>query len=841
MTLFELALDGAALREAERIVSLEGRGFPTLVMRWESRLFDQTWSTTVVLDYAIALPPLVVGQARFNEVRLAALVSGAPTKFLYFGTELGSQAPRIAPEMENTIGPSGLYQEFRLDEQTCPVPYLKLIQTTPRIYGNAPQDYYSPPLRVERYDGVAGPEHLADFFPKIVADLDPVPGRVLTDANQGHWQGSRFYGATSIAIKRQGKVVGMHRRVGRVEKEPIPAAVRTRDPAVDVQRAWVAVDLGASKTVVALRNERGSAELVRIGSMASPLRPRDFESPSEVGLLRVGATLKAWRERVVQPLTRWEDVIVGETAYAQRMAAGLDRPQRVAATITELPTLRDRSERKEVFRIRGLNDPEHTETLKRPAPPVIDEDGIGANDPFDPVELYAYYVGLHVNHRARGLFLRWAVTMPAGYSAERRQSLLMAFRRGVFRSLPAGLVPFEDVQRFEVVDAGPAAVPFVVHAMRVFGLQPKGEPIPFFVVDAGATETGMVGGLYRDATADERADGFDRVVEHLEPSAIPTLGGEVLLQHAAASLFREHLDAMLAAKIPFEPAAGISIEGADALTAPSPEGRANNALLRDALRPYLEGTASGKPPAKLQFLTEDRQVVELPISIGAAYVSDKLASMLGEAAPKITAAFADVMSKIGRGPNPHEGVHVFIAGRFGMNDAVANAITDALPKGIKLHRFLEPGRENLAAPTVRTATALGTLGTRFDRVATKPRTEARGPFQYRVGRARHGELAEILGPADDYDLWREMGACTKPEVELLYLAATDDDAVAVDDPRVQRALCSLGAGAVGKRVYLRAAGPATVDVAAGAPGGEPDFGSPIVRVDLVSGTTRAAS
>src|SRR3954470_8118764 len=125
MALYELSIDGPMVREAEKVVSLEGRGFPTLAMRWDSTFFDQLWVTTVVLDYLIALPPLVIGQSTFNEVKVAAFVGGAPTKFLYFGTERTSSVPRIAPEMENAIAPARVYQEFRLEEQTCPLPYLK--------------------------------------------------------------------------------------------------------------------------------------------------------------------------------------------------------------------------------------------------------------------------------------------------------------------------------------------------------------------------------------------------------------------------------------------------------------------------------------------------------------------------------------------------------------------------------------------------------------------------------------------------------------------------------------------------------------------------------------------
>jgi hypothetical protein len=283
--------------------------------------------------------------------------------------------------MENVIGSASLYQEFRLDEQSCPVPYLKLIQTTPRIYGNGAQDYYSPAIKVERYDGVAGPEHLADFFPKVVADLDPIPGRILSDPSQGSWQGTRFVGPTAIAIKRQGKVVGLHQRVGRVEKESLPASVKVRDPALDLRKGWVAIDFGASSTVVGLRTERAGTELLRIGAGAPASRPRELESPTEIAFLRVGGALKAWRERVVLPATRWEDARVGYAAREHRTAAGPDAAERAASTLVQLPQLRERIERKEPVRLRGLLDPDTNELLKRPAPPVIDEDGIGRPRP----------------------------------------------------------------------------------------------------------------------------------------------------------------------------------------------------------------------------------------------------------------------------------------------------------------------------------------------------------------------------------------------------------------------------------------------------------------------------
>jgi len=572
MALYELSIDGPHVREAEKIVSLEGRGFPTLVMRWDTRIFDQMWVTTIVLDYVIALPPLLIGQATFNEVKLAAFVGGTPTKFLYFGTEMSASVPRIAPEMENSIAPAKLYQEFRLEEQTCPLPYLKLIQATPRIYGNGPQDYYSPPIKVERYDGVvSSTEHVADFFGSVVANLDTVKGSVLTDGSRGFWNGARYVGVTKIAILRQGKVVGMHARVGRSDKDALPPEVKRRDPKLDVIDAWVGIDVGTACTVVAVRGERTPAEYVRIGEAAPVGQPSDYESPSEIGFDNLGRTVKAWRDRVNMPLTRWGDVVVGQSAKVRRSLPGDDQPGRAAATVTAFPLLRENIERHEPYKFRGASDPETNELLKRPAPPIIDEEGIGSHDPFDPVELYAYYVGLTVNQRLRGIHLKYALTMPTGWSHERRQSVLIGFRRGIFRSLPAGMIEYHDVDRLVVADVGPAAIPFSLQAFRTFNIQPKTDQVVFATIDAGASETGMLFGVLRQAKNEERVDGVDRMVEHLEPQVIPWLGGERMLHRLAYKVYCANEATMREAQIPFE-RPPVTIGGAE--TPPNPPGRA---------------------------------------------------------------------------------------------------------------------------------------------------------------------------------------------------------------------------------------------------------------------------
>ncbi|XXX82288.1 hypothetical protein WMF30_26365 [Sorangium sp. So ce134] len=836
MAVYELSVDGALVREAEKVVSLAGREFPTLVMRWESRLFDQPWLTTLVLDYVIALPPLMVGQATFNEVRIAAFTGRAGTKFMYFGTEMSASVPRIAPEMENAIAPSELYQEFRLDEQTCPIPYLKLIQVSPRIYGEGLQNYYSPPIKVERYDGVASPELIADFFPQVVANLDPVKGTTLVDPAQGFWTGARFLGATSIAILRQGRVVGLHRRTGKTDKDPIPPEVKRRDPRLDVRADWVAVDVGAASTVVAVRGERGSAEFVRIGADGPVRVSADNENPSEVAFEALARTTKAWRDRVILPMTRWGDVLVGHAARDMRLRPGEGAHERAAASLPALALLRERTERGEPFRLRGRSDPDTTEALRKPAPPIVDEEGIGAHDPFDPIELYAYYVGLHLNQRSRGISTRYAITMPTGWSPERRAGVLIAFRRGLFRSLPAGLCEYHDLEGLKVVDGGPSAIAYAVQAFRMFGIQPRDGGVPFCVIDAGASEAGIAFGLLRSAKGHEAAQGLERMVEYLEPAAIPWLGGERLLHRLAYRVYVASQDAMRERRVPFErPSEESPLDGAEDLFAPSPDARANTWALKELLRPLLEGGPSAQVAEQLALIGLDGESSVVPLSIDRGALTGAIDGWFRDAVDVFRQHLGGAVAKIGREPDPYQGLRILLGGRLGMNPRLAELLAGALPAGVQVHRFKEPDKANLGAPTVKMATALGALSLRFDRIGAVLRAEKRDAFRYRVGRGRHGQLADVLDPSVDYDAWREMGACLKPEVEILFMAAEDEGEVAADDPRVRRATCSFGREAVGQRLYIRAVGPARAEVSVGPPGGEPSASAVCWSVNLESG------
>ena len=124
---------------------------------------------------------------------------------------------------------------------------------------------------------------------------------------------------------------------------------------------------------------------------------------------------------------------------------------------------------------------------------------------------------------------------------------------------------------------------------------------------------------------------------------------------------------------------------------------------------------------------------------------------------------------------------------------------------------------------------------RIDRIGVTRRTEERDAFRYRVGRARHGQLADVLDPSLEYDAWREMSACTKPTVEVLFMRADYDGEVAADDPRVMRVEVDLGPDAIGKRIFLRAVGTHRVEVSTAVAGESPGPEDQRFAVELQTG------
>jgi len=228
------------------------------------------------------------------------------------------------------------------------------------------------------------------------------------------------------------------------------------------------------------------------------------------------------------------------------------------------------------------------------------------------------------------------------------------------------------------------------------------------------------------------------MIEYLEPSSIPWLGGERILHRLAYRLWRANVGAMRGARIPFErpheePAADDLAE----LLAPSPEARANVQILKDLVRPLLEQHGVKiKIPTGVRLSTMEGDVRDVTLDVDREALGQAIEGWLRNAITVFKERLSEALAKIGRDPDPYDGLRVILGGRLGLHPLFGEELTAQLPAKVQVHRFKEPEKGNLITPTVKTSCVLGVLGLKFDRIGALQRQEKRDAFRFRVGRNR---------------------------------------------------------------------------------------------------------
>ncbi|MEG0386567.1 MAG: hypothetical protein RR642_17670, partial [Solibacillus sp.] len=90
----------------------------------------------------------------------------------------------------------------------------------------------------------------------------------------------------------------------------------------------------------------------------------------------------------------------------------------------------------------------------------------------DPIEIYAWFLGMNINWRARGIFLNYYLTFPVEYPNDVKAKILAAFRRGLQRSLPEALLYDEKINDFSVEELASEPAAFAAAALERLEIEP---------------------------------------------------------------------------------------------------------------------------------------------------------------------------------------------------------------------------------------------------------------------------------------------------------------------------------------------------------------------------------
>ena len=620
------------------------------------------------------------------------------------------------------------------------------------------------------------------------ACLDPYDKNIIIDPNRGHWD---LWDIDDNSSDDDGVI-------------KLPTTLVARNPVADINSGIVAIDFGTKSTVVVYKNENSEILPLQVGSgnYANGIKKENYENPTIVQFLDINSFMKAYNAKAGRPDTSYEDITVSSNAKQN-----LD-----VSSSTEYYSFFDELKQwcggsKEKVKI----EDKQGNTYDLPAYlDLLDTD-------IDPIEIYAYYLGLYINNmlQEKHIFMHYIMSFPVNYERNIREKLLRSFARGLKKSLPTALLNNEEaMKRFKVVEGATEPAAYACTALMEFGFDPVDEEKNYYgVFDFGGGTTDFDFGML-----EELADGrYDYKLTHFGENGDRTLGGENLLKLMAFEVFSKNYETLLRGeksdKVPFCTAPDSeTIVGNEAIIRESREAKQNMHNLVEKLRPVWEAPDSEEAQQLLDkasiqvnlFTDKGVQIPNFPLSLKdvdlLGIIHDRIEKGIRNFFISLNQAFQSGGEEVDNLSDVAE-IAIFMAGNSSkaevvteiFNEYISEAEDGTAPKALELfdvaskeempHFRLYPPLgtpqadeiksaalqdddeddsdeddvNNLMRPTGKTGVAYGLLetcaGGSIKVVDQQASARNEVSFQFYIGKNRKKKFVTLMSRGADYDTW----------------------------------------------------------------------------------------
>jgi len=314
---------------------------------------------------------------------------------------------------------------------------------------------------------------------------------MLKDHNLGHWDLT----APEFSAKKGTEVV---------LSEPIFA----RNPFFDIKKdATIGIDFGTKSTIVS-KLENGNPVIVAVGSNNNS---RDFENPTVLHLHDFETFNNQYQAKAGRPDTSWKDLSVSWVASDKLRNSNAKNFDAFLTTLKQWTAIKDAGQ--------GLLRPrdEQGKIIDiQPYTELKDAD-------FDPVEAYAYYIGLAINNlRDKAIYTHYLLSYPVNYEEDVIEKIIASFRKGLLKSLPSVLTQDSQfLENFKVEKYASEPAAYAITALETYEIaesyEEEGKPHYYGIFDFGGGTTDFNYGVW-EMTEEDVADetGYDYIIKYLE-------------------------------------------------------------------------------------------------------------------------------------------------------------------------------------------------------------------------------------------------------------------------------------------------------------------------------------
>lgn len=463
-----------------------------------------------------------------------------------------------------------------------------------------------------------------------------------------------------------------------------------RDPKDDIKKNGViGIDFGTKSTVVVSQEGRNEIRPLRVGSLelSVEVRENEFENPTIISCLDLNSFLKEYLRKEGRPATSCNDFFVSYNAYEEYNNCNTDNFYAYYSDIKQWANSEKIGALVQDVRNKARFDLRERCSLEEKC--------------INPIELYAYYIGMYINNMRNGVYMNYIMSFPVKYSKETKELIRRSFEAGLKKSLPQSVIDDEDLMRsFSVkyLISEPAA--YAVTALESSGFRPQNETekILYGVFDFGGGTTDFDFGLWRGAS-DEEYDKYncDYVLECFGAESDVHLGGENILEMLAYQVFKENKKMAAEKHITCAlPVDQIAFIGGEKLISNSQSAHRNLTILKEAFRPLWEQhenwesnyqTDDGDQQGGRQYLEIQMYDVNSEPVPNCRFVIDtkQLLELIKARIKKGVDAFFKCIEKAvlknAKAQDASEKVHIFLAG----NSCRSKFVTELFEAAIKEH------------------------------------------------------------------------------------------------------------------------------------------------------------
>lgn len=639
---------------------------------------------------------------------------------------------------------------------------------------------------------------------KIRADIAPYHHKMLQDTDQGHW-----------SLWPSDKVDDKNNII------PLAEKLVARDPTSSINDGVVAIDFGTKSTVVVYQKDNVNIHPMRIGTgdLNKAIAAFHYENPTIMEFNNLDKFINSYNAKPNKPFTRWQDVTISHTA--QNAMHGSESSQFNTFLDEIKQWAGDKNRKLKVVGKQGkVID----------LPPFLDI----TDEDFNPIEIYAYYLGLYINNQNNGIYLDYILSFPVTYEMPIRDKIIESFEKGLQKSLPSELGE-EALSRLSVTKGASEPAAYALVALKEFGFDPCDEERIFYsVFDFGGGTTDFDFGIFREANG-KKERRFDYVIEHFGAGGDKFLGGENLLELLAFEIFKKNKAILLSKGIQFEKhPEKDSFAGSEQLLNSSQEAKINTKILSEALRPFWEGDAESS--IDLSHGTISINLTDVNAVIHTAFELDvdeeELNSILYQRIERGVINFFNALrlafsnSKITL--QNINNIEIFLAGNSSKSHFVKSIfekqiaiqyeeIKSAQVEGnFKLHPPLGADSGDVEKPTGKTGVAFGLIesreGGRIKVVDHNVETDDIR-FKFYVGESRKNKFKTIIDREIPFNKWIEFIDAGYEKFELFYTdqpsASTDEMSVA--DSAIKKSAVKLDMKDDEAMVYMRVVSPTRIE------------------------------